>query len=178
MKVLLKANTIFDRVVDFGALMSVLILAFVLFAVNLEIVMRYFLNSPMQWVTETTEYCLLWMTFFCAAWVLKREGHVVVDVLMVRLRPGVRGRFNEVTSLLGMVLCLIITWYGVTVTRDLFQRGIILSSALDPIAYPLYSIIPIGSFLLTVQFLRRFLGFLRGQGAAGGESSGHYGARD
>jgi len=168
MKIHVKADAIFDRAVDLCALLAVLLMAFVLAAVNSEIVMRYLLNSPMQWVTETTEYCILWMTFFAAAWVLKKEGHVVMDIALTRLKPGTRNRINLVTSLLGVVTCLVITWYGITVTLDLAQRGVLLPSALDPVAYPLYIIIPIGSLLLAVQFLRRSLGFWGSQKEASG----------
>ena len=44
--------------------------------------MRYFLNRPLVWVLELTEYALLWVTFLGAAWLLRQGGHVQVDVIV------------------------------------------------------------------------------------------------
>ena len=169
MKIPVNAKAGLDRVVNFFALLAVLIMAFVLLAVNSDIVMRYFLNNPSKWVTEVSEYAILWMTFFASAWVLKNEKHVVMDIILIRVRPGIRNTINMVTSLFGAALCLIVTWYGIVVTLDLFQRKVLLSSSIDPMAYPLFTIIPIGSFLLAIQFIIRALGFLGSREAAGNE---------
>ena len=164
-----KVDAIFDGIVNIFALISILILVFVLLTVNLEIVMRYALDSPMRWVFEVTEYSILWLTLFGASWVLKTEGHVVMDTILVRLKPVARNGVNTVTSLIGTCVCLIITWYGVVITWDLYQRGVHIASTLDPIAYPFYIIIPVGFFVLTVQFLRRTIGFWGSPRAASGE---------
>ena len=165
-RLLKKVDAIFDGVVNIFALLAILITVFVLLTVNSEIVLRYAFDSPMRWVFEITEYSILWLTLFGSAWVLKTEGHVVMDTVLVRLRPKARSWVNTVTSLIGAAICLIITYYGVVITWDLYQRGVALASTLDPIAYPFYIIIPVAFFVLTGQFLRRAIGFLVGQRAA------------
>ncbi|MFC1867829.1 TRAP transporter small permease [Thermodesulfobacteriota bacterium] len=163
MKIRLKANAVFDGAVNFFALLAILLLVFVMLAVNAEIIMRYFLGSPMIWVTEVTEYCILWMTFLGATWVLKKEGHVVMDVVINQFNPRIRARAKMITSFGGAAICLILTWYGVEVTLDFYQRSVNLASTLDPPAFPLYTIMPMGSFLLFIQFLKRAFGFLSGE---------------
>ena len=161
MKSLRKANAIFDGTIDILALFAVLLLAFTALSVSAEIVMRYFVGRPLLWVIEVAEYCLVWATFLGTTWVLKREGHVIMDIVLTRLNPRTQTLVNLITSVIGIAICLILTWYGVKVTLDLYQRGHYLSSVLMPPSFILFAIIPIGLFLLFIQFLRRAYGYLQ-----------------
>jgi len=165
MKLLRKACTIFDRGIDIFAFSAAILMAFIMLSVTAEVVLRYFFQSPMLWVIEVTEYCLLWLTFLAATWVLRREGHVVMDLLVNRLNSKKLAMVNMFTSIAGAAICLVIAWYGVKVTVDLLQRDHVFMSILRPPSYILFLIIPIGSLMLVAQFLRRAYGYLRDWGA-------------
>jgi TRAP-type C4-dicarboxylate transport system permease small subunit len=160
MKLLRKVNTIFDGTIDIFASFAAVLMAFVMLSVTSEVVMRYFFESPMLWVIEVTEYCLLWLTFLATTWVLRREGHVVMDLLVNRLNLRKQAMINMITSVVGAAICLVITFYGVMVTIDLYQRGHFFQSILFPPSYILFLIIPIGSLMLIIQFLRRAYSYL------------------
>ena len=51
----------------------------------IEVFLRTFFNRPQEWVMELSEYALLYITFLSAAFVLKKEGHIVVDLVTCRL---------------------------------------------------------------------------------------------
>lgn len=157
MKLLTIFNKAFDRILLFFAIIAAFILAFIMFTVCTDVIMRYFLSKPMLWVTEITEYCLLWMTFLGTAWVLSREGHVVMDLMIVHMRPGRRATLNIITSIVGLAVCLLLACYGVNVILDVYKRELLLSTILTPPAYILFLIIPVGFFLLTIQFIRRII---------------------
>ena len=53
---------------------AMVVLGLIIFSVCLEIIMRYFLNWPLVWVVELTEYGLLHVTFLGAAWLLRQGG--------------------------------------------------------------------------------------------------------
>ncbi|MFC1869068.1 TRAP transporter small permease [Thermodesulfobacteriota bacterium] len=160
MKLLTKFNKAFDLVVRVFAIMGALLLAFIMFSVCTDVIMRYFFSKPMLWVIEITEYCILWLTFLGTAWVLSREGHVVMDLMISHMRPGSKSILNIITSIVGLAVCLLLTWYGVKVILDVYQRELLLSTILTPPAYLLFLIIPIGFFLLTVQFIRRTINLI------------------
>jgi TRAP-type C4-dicarboxylate transport system permease small subunit len=82
------------------------------------------------------------------------------------MKPEIKATMGIVTSIIGIAVCLLLTWYGVKVTLDVFQRNLLLSTVLTPPAYLLFIIIPIGSLLLTLQFVRRALHFIRDRGAS------------
>ena len=115
----------------------------------------------MVWVVETAEYSLLYMTFLGTAWVLKREGHVKMDLVLNRLKPGIQAILNIITSISGAVITLVVAWYGIQTTWDNFVDG---SYELTPMEFPtalIMVIVPIGSFMLFIQFVRRAHGYFR-----------------
>lgn len=127
-----------------------------------DVVMRSLLDRPTQWVIEVSEICLVGITFLGAAWVLRSEGHVKIDIFLLRLDPKRQALLNSITSIVGIIICLVVAWYGAKVTLDHFERGIRSPTQLAPPAFPDYLVISLGSFFLAVQFLRRAYGYLRG----------------
>ncbi len=160
MKLITKTTSIFDRTIGLLSLCAGILIIYVMLSVTVEVATRYFLGSMMGWVIEVSEYSLLFITFLATAWVLKREGHVKMDLVLRRLSPGTQTRLNIATSILGAVICLIVFWYGVKVTWDSYQIGYIMAKPLRPPQFLILFIIPVGSFLLFIQFLRRAYGYL------------------
>jgi TRAP-type C4-dicarboxylate transport system permease small subunit len=95
------------------------------------------------------------------AWVLKIEGHVKIDLVVNRLNPRNQCVVNSITSILGAITCLVLLWYGTKVSWEFFERGTITNTILELPSAPLFAIVPIGSFLLFIQFLRRSYGYLK-----------------
>lgn len=165
MNLLAKPSAIFDRVIDLLAVLAIVLIVFGSFSVCLEVVMRYFLNRPLIWVVEVTEYILVLSAFLGAAWVLKKKGHTVIDVVLTQLDPRNQALLNTITSIIGAIICLVIAWYSAQTTWDHFQRDVHLIKALELPKAPFLSVIVLGSFLLFIQFLRQayeYLGSWRG----------------
>lgn len=156
-----RLSAIFDGIIGFFALLAMVLVILVMLVVSADVVMRYFLNRPMAWVLESTQYALMFITFLGTAWVLKEEGHVNVDLVINFLSQKSQGRLNVVTSIVAAIVCLVVAGYGVRVGWDYFQIKFIYEGTLRVPAYLLMAIIPIACFLLFVQFLRRAFGFVR-----------------
>ena len=160
MNFLVKIGRILDRIMEIFAFLAGLILAFILLSVCLEVFMRYFLNRPLQWVVELTEYALLYITFLGAAWLLKRGGHINVDIFLSLLSSRTRAGLKIFSSLIGIIVSFCLVWYGFAVSWEHFQDGIYNITLLEFPKAPLLAIIPIGSLLLLAQFIRRAYGSL------------------
>jgi C4-dicarboxylate transporter DctQ subunit len=150
----------FDKTVDFFAVIAKILICVAAVITTADIFLRFFFNKPLMWSIEITEYCLIWITFLGTAWVLRREGHVMVDVIVSRIPTTSRHLLNAILSIIGILMCLLLTWYGAKVTLDFLQLGRPMSTILMPQTWILYIIVPIGSLLLTVQFIRRTLNFI------------------
>lgn len=161
MKLLQQFGAIFDRTNGILVFLAALFLAFITLSVSTEIVMRYFLNRSIIWVVEISEYSILWVVFLSTAWVLRNEGHVKMDLVLSRLKPRNQTLLNIITSVVGAIVCFILVWYGAGVTLDHFLRGAGKLRMIEVPAAAIMVIIPIGYFLLFLQFLRRAYGYLR-----------------
>ena len=161
MKLLAKAGTIFDRTTNFLAFVAAVLIIFTMLSVSVDVFMRYFLQRPMIWVLEVTEIILLFITFLGTAWLLRREGHVKVDIVLSHLNPRTQTLLGIISSIIGIIVCVVLVWYGTQVSYDYIQRGLYEPTLLEIPKGPLLAIIPVGSFLLLIQFLRRTYGHLQ-----------------
>jgi TRAP-type C4-dicarboxylate transport system permease small subunit len=160
MKTLEYLGKLFDVITDALAFIAGVILILIMISVSLDVVMRYFLKAPMLWVDELSEYGLLYITFMGTAWLLKQEGHVAVDLIDNVVSLKGRKRLTIFSSVVGMFVCAVVTYFGVEVTWSLFARGIYNPTMLEIPRGVLVAVIPLGTFLLCVQFVRRIVASL------------------
>ncbi len=155
MKTVRYLETIFDFIVDALAFFAGVLLILIMLSVSLDVVMRYFLTRPQFWVGEMSEYALLFITFTAAAWVLKQDGHVKIDVLYTFLNPKTTKIISVVVCVIGIFVCAVLTYFSAYVAWDHHVRGIYNPTLMSFPKAPLLAIIPVGTFLLLVQFLRK-----------------------
>jgi TRAP-type C4-dicarboxylate transport system permease small subunit len=122
--------------------------------VNIEIVSRYF-GRPTTWVAEISSILILWIPFMIGGWVLRKEAHVKMDLLIERLIPRSQALINFITSLIGVIVMFIVTVAGFLTT--LYWIGNKTPTMLMLPRSPIIGIIFVGSLLFTIQFLIRAL---------------------
>ncbi|MFH1951759.1 MAG: TRAP transporter small permease [Pseudomonadota bacterium] len=152
----------FDRVVDFLAYLACVFVVVIMLSVGAEVVCRKLLGFSLPWVMEYSEFLLLYITFLGTTWLLKRDGHVNIEVLVDRLNPRTQTLVNMITSIFAAILCLVIAFFSAMTTWDMYKRGIFIVSMMDVPIAPLLAVIPVGFFLLFIQFLRRAYGYQQG----------------
>ena len=147
----------FDRLLDAMSWLAIAIILASTVAVTVDVIARSFFHYSFLGVVELTEYGLLFLTFLGSAWLLREKGHVRVEVIVQRMRPKTRAVFEIISNLIGMASTLIITYFGTSVTVDFYLRNVRTATVLElPRAF-LFFIIPLGSFLLAIQFGRNLL---------------------
>jgi C4-dicarboxylate transporter DctQ subunit len=161
MKLTTRITAVFERVLDVLSVAAGVLLAFLMIEVSVDVFMRYFLNRPIAWTIESTQYAMVFILYLGAAWLLRDEGHVVMDIVVSRLGQRRQDLTNAVTSVMAAIVCFIITWYGMKVNIDYFRTDYVYSATLDIPAFLLQGVVPLGAFLLFIQFLRRAYGYLR-----------------
>ena len=135
------------------------LLVFATIGTCVDVVLRYSVNRPISWMLEITEYIMLYIPFLGAAFVLKENGHIRIDLVLTFLGERSRGWLNVVTSSVGGVVMLIYTWFGAQVTLDYIQRGVPSLESLRTPMFLILMIIPIGGFFFAVQFFRQAYGY-------------------
>jgi C4-dicarboxylate transporter DctQ subunit len=153
---------IFDRVLDIGAFVSAALLICTMLATTVKVLFRYGLRTSLIGVDQISGTLLLYIGMFGAAWVLRREEHVIVDLLLGHVSERTRTLLLVGSSLLGALVCLTVAVFGGLEVINSIERGIRIPAEIEmPRAVDLTSI-PIGFLLLSIQFVRRAVNCLKG----------------
>lgn len=151
---------IFDRIIDIGRDAAIVMIIFSMLAISARVIIRYTVGVPINWVVDVSTILQLYLTFAAAAWLLKEEGHISLDIVLGFLRPSRRFFLEIINSALCAAMCIIITFYGIRETWISWNLHLHLDMPMEPPKWTLYIAIPVGGFLLFIQFLRRTRGFL------------------
>ncbi|MFC1891406.1 TRAP transporter small permease [Thermodesulfobacteriota bacterium] len=161
-KVKQKENgAIFDRILEVTKVMGVILIMFMALAICVHVGMRYIFGKPMNWVIDVSSILLLYTAFLGAAWLLREEGHVAVDFIFAQLKPRNQFLLQIINSIICMAVCAIITVYGIIETISVLKLDLYVDNTLDTPKWVVIVIIPLGSVLLFIQFIRRTRGFIK-----------------
>lgn len=157
---------IFDIITNTLAFISGLILVSMMLMTVIKVALRVILNHGILGVDQISGIMMVYMTFLGAAWVLRKDGHVTVDLIVSSVPPKVSRVMHVVSSLIGSAVCFAITYYGTNAVLLSLRRGVMVAAELEiPRAVNLV-VIPLGCFLLGIEFLRRAGRYYRGEAVA------------
>ena len=161
MKFLTDLDRVFDAIVRYCAYLSAALLVLMSLAISSDVILRSVINTPLKWVFEATEYALLFITFLAVTWVLQRDEHVRLDLVLNVFSRKNRARVEAVTSLVMAVVCLVIAWSSAHYTIYLYQNDITIQKYYNISQYTVFFIIPLGFLLLFIQSLKRAYQYIR-----------------
>jgi len=139
-----------------GKLVSYLII-FLVAVILYEILARYLFNSPTIWAHEISQMIYGAYVILLGGYVLKRGGHVNVDILYGRFRPRTRAIIDLFTWLLFFYFCGLLLWKGGEMAWDSFIVRETEPTSFAPPVYPIKMTIPLGALLILLQGLTKFI---------------------
>jgi TRAP-type C4-dicarboxylate transport system permease small subunit len=152
--------------------LAAVLLLFVTFSIAYSVFTRE-LNLPTPvWVVQFNEYALLWITFMATAWVLAKNQHVTVQLATQRVGRTGQRVLGIIHSIVGAALCGVLCWYGIHTTSDHFARKVVDVGSVDFPKAVVILIIPVGFFLLTIQFLRNLIRHLKADTSGSPDDNG------
>lgn len=145
----------FDDVVGqlilWAARLAGILLLIIGFFVFYEVVCRHVFHAPTLWVMDYSIYLVMWAVLLGSAYTMRSRGHVLVDILIVRMSPGIRRVIKLSIHISIFVFSLIITSAGVHSCISAYQmKELTLSALYVPLYYPMSSI-PVGFALLALE---------------------------
>ena len=155
MDIIGKFDKYYNRVIDILFAFSGVLIIYSVLTISGEVVTRNFFGKTTSWVLETNEYALLYITFLVAAYLLRKEGHVIMDVVISRVNVKTQLPIIIFISIISAVVCFFIAWYGALVVWDHYQIGYMFIKGLKIPSVPILIVIPVGCLLLGIQFLVR-----------------------
>ena len=135
-------------------LFSVLLLAFYLTIILLQVFYRYVLNDSLFWSEEVVRYSLVWGVMLGAALVAYDRAHISVEVIGGFLPPAGKRVLAFAANSCTLAFLLVLAWAGIDFTdRTWFQR----SASLGVPMRWVYLAIPVGALLETWFMLAAWL---------------------
>ena len=150
-----------EAVLTAGGYACTFLIALVTLLLLYEVATRYFLKHPSIWAYDFTRYAMLFLTFLGSAWVLKEEGHVKVEIFTSRFSAKNHALITGVTSILCLIGCGIFLWIGGKSTCGDYRAREFIDGFIAAPRYLIVWVIPVGAFLLCIQFIRRAWEHLR-----------------
>jgi TRAP-type C4-dicarboxylate transport system permease small subunit len=124
---------------------------------------RYVLGQNTIWQTDLTTYALIGATFIGSPYVLMTRGHVNVDVLPVYLGPRGRFRLAVFAAVVGIAFCATLTVLSAMLWYDAWDRNWVSDTMWRAPLWMPYASMPVGLFILTLQYVADFGNLLRGR---------------
>lgn len=156
------AEVFLTRLVNLMAVVACLLLVAVMLATILKVALRGLFGIGVIGVDQLSGNALVYLTFLGAAWVLRREGHVTMDIVLAGVTSGIRRRLIVLNSLIGAAICFALAYFGYHAIEVSIARQVVVVTELEiPRAIGLAPI-PVGAFLLGLEFLRRAIAARRG----------------
>lgn len=140
-------ESLYARLLELLAAVAAVLLGASALAITLDVVGRNVGLGTLPWILEVSEYVLPLATFLVAPWLLYRNEHVRLDILLHRW-PAL----GHLTNVIGLAVCLMLVWYGVLTIRN--SGGMVLKSVVFP-EWWLYVPVPVCFGLLAIEFVRR-----------------------
>jgi len=131
------------------------VIAAITLLVCYDVVGRNLGLPTLVWVNEITEYALPIATLAAAPWLMWRNQHVRLDLLGAVLSRPAQRMADRVASALGMVVSLLMLWYGLRMLLDSRNAGSLVMKALVFPEWWLFVPVPIGFALLALECGRR-----------------------
>lgn len=148
---------LYDRLLLALAWLAAAIFAATALAIPVNVVLRNGFGTAIYGLLELIEYGLLAATFLAAPWVLAKNAHVSVDLLVSALRPGARRLLEALANLVGAGVSAVFLWYAVEAALRSMARGSMVRASFVFPEWWLLSIAPLAMALILVEFLRRLL---------------------
>ncbi|MDR3271807.1 MAG: TRAP transporter small permease subunit [Peptococcaceae bacterium] len=150
----------FDWVVNAGFYIASALMGFITVLVTLNVLLRFAFNYDIAWVLEVTEYSLVFIAILASAYVLRVEQHISIDTILLLLKKRLSSLVNGFMSLVGVAICGIFCLGSALLTYQEYTNGIIMANKILQIPrYWLVLVLPVGFFLLTIQFILRASGY-------------------
>ncbi|SHF36544.1 TRAP-type C4-dicarboxylate transport system, small permease component [Modicisalibacter ilicicola DSM 19980] len=146
-----------DHVTRFGFYLGGATLCGIVVCFWIEVVARYFFNSPTLWSGSLVAYFLCVSASLAMPELARTHGHIAITVLPDRLSPKARRRYERIVALVAGGICLLAAWIIVDENLRQIAGGTTTAMGLDIPKYWVSSFISYAFINTALHFLRHAL---------------------
>jgi TRAP-type C4-dicarboxylate transport system permease small subunit len=109
----------------------------------------------LEWSNEISEAMLYLITMLTAPWLLRKGQHIRVDIVLRAVPKRLGWVFEWIVDVIGLVCCLVITYYGARAALASFKAGSMSIKTLVTPEWWLLSVLPVAFLALSLEMLFR-----------------------
>ncbi|MBN2062926.1 MAG: TRAP transporter large permease subunit [Deltaproteobacteria bacterium] len=151
---------ILDRIAVFSRWTNVIGVAALFLMVSstfIDVIMRYFFNSPIRYVGEGVGIMMIIAVFFAVAHTQNMRAYVKVDVITSLLAPKTLLMVEFITSILGLVIFAVVIWQCIVEISWVLENNVIHTQSVPISKAPFLIVIILGCISLWLILLRDIL---------------------
>ncbi|WP_311274268.1 TRAP transporter small permease [Methylobacterium sp. WCS2018Hpa-22] len=122
-----------------------------------SVVVRYALHEPTDWQDEMAVFLIVGATFFSAAAVQAKRGHVAIEALSGLLSPRVNRARLLMADIISIVFVTFFAWKSWTLLHEAWVDGQVSQSSWGPPLWIPYALMAVGMTFLGLQFLLQII---------------------
>jgi TRAP-type C4-dicarboxylate transport system permease small subunit len=145
----------YDLLMQGCGVVAALVIGVLALLVTFDVIARNTGVGSFSWVVEVSEYSLPLATFLAAPWLLYRNEHVRIDMLLTALPARVARQVDRLADSIGLAVCAVFVWYGLKVIADSAKLGSLVIKTLVFPEWWLFVPVPLCFGLLGIEFVRR-----------------------
>jgi TRAP-type C4-dicarboxylate transport system permease small subunit len=149
------AAVVFGKLLEALALVGCAVIFLMTVMICADVLLRNVRLVPgvhgIAWANEVSEAMLYLITMLTAPWLLRQGQHIRVDIVLRAVPPRMGWYFEWLADVLGLVCCLLISWYGVRATLASFKAGSMSVKTLITPEWWMLAPLPIAFLLLAIE---------------------------
>ena len=120
-----------------------------------QVVMRYLFNDAPEGAEEGVLYLVIWAVFIISSRLVRDDEHVGADFVVSRLPVPTRRLVAIATTLLALVFCAVVAWYGFHIVDATLAMNERSTTRLRFPMWIAYLSVPTGSCLIGLSCIYR-----------------------
>jgi TRAP-type transport system small permease protein len=147
-------RNLYDMALNALKILIVIMATALVIIVFSNVIFRYFLNSALAWSEEAARFLFIWLSFMGAVLANAKSEHMNFDMIVKHVPKKVGAILSIVANMIIISILILIIKGSITIVLGSITW---MTSALEiPYGY-VYSIVPVCSLILALQFLTRLI---------------------
>jgi len=122
-----------------------------------EVVLRYVFRKPTIWSHELTSMIFGAYIILGGAYTLYNKAHVNMDLIYIKLSSRARAFLDIITFWMFALFCITLLWKSGETAWRAIMTSQHSSSIWSPPVYPIKLVLPIGTLMLLLQGIAKFI---------------------
>jgi C4-dicarboxylate transporter, DctQ subunit len=148
----------YDRLLSALAIISGILLGIMTLAVIVDVIVRNMGLQPPAHTSAFVEYSLLYITLLASPWLLRKKGHVYIEVVIGAVGPRAKRIMALASYILCIAACLVLVVYSADLTVLNWTRGSTDIRSFDMPRWALFAPMPLCFLMMAIEFARFVIG--------------------